>query len=98
MDTHTADAYAVLAKLRETGDNFPTVIVSTASPYKFCDSVLEALGEDSSKPGAELIDNLSTVTGTKAPTPLTGLDSREVRFKDCMPKEKMPDVVMNFLG
>ena len=98
MDTHTADAYAVLEKLRKEGETFPTVLVSTASPYKFCDSVLEALGEDSSKPGAELIASLSVVTGTKAPTPLTGLDSREVRFKDCTPKEDMPNVVMNFLG
>lgn len=98
MDTHTADAYAVLAKMRKDGESFPTVIVSTASPYKFCDSVLDALGEDSSKSGAELLDSLSAVTGTSAPKPLAGLGGREVRFKSCSPKEKMPDVVMDFLS
>jgi len=98
MDTHTADAFAVLSNMYKTGEDFPTVIVSTASPYKFADSVLEALGEDSSLSGAELIERLSAVTGTTAPKPLTGLDSREVRFTNCTAKEQMPDVVMNFLG
>ena len=97
MDTHTADAYAVLADLRKAGESFPTVIVSTASPYKFADSVLEAFGEDSAKSGAELVSKLSAVTGTTAPTPLTGLDSREVRFKGCSAKEEMPEVVLEFL-
>ncbi len=98
MDTHTADAYAVLADMRKTGDEFPTVIVSTASPYKFSDSVLEALGEDGAKSGAELVSKLSAVTSTEAPKPLTGLDSREVRFTGCTAKEIMPEVVMNFLA
>ena len=97
MDTHTADAYAVLADMRKTGAAFPTVIVSTASPYKFSDSVLEALGEDGTQYGAELINKLSAVTGTVAPKPLTGLDSREVRFKGCTAKEEMPEVVLGFL-
>ncbi|NLT63935.1 MAG: threonine synthase [Clostridiales bacterium] len=98
MDTHTADAYGVLSKIRRSGEVFPTVIVSTASPFKFCDSVLEAFGEDSSKSGAELIDKLAAVTRIKAPKPLTGLGGREVRFTSCASKEKMPDVVMDFLS
>ena len=98
MDTHTADAYAVLANMCKTGEEFPTVIVSTASPYKFADSVLEAFGEDNSQSGSELIQKLSSVTGTVAPKPLTGLDGREVRFTGCSSKEAMPDVVMDFLG
>lgn len=98
MDTHTADAYGVLKKMRSSGEVFPTVIVSTASPFKFCDSVLEALGEDSSQPGAQLIEKLATVTGKKVPSPLSGLEGREIRFTECIPKEKMSDVVMGFLG
>lgn len=98
MDTHTADAYAVLSNMRKSGVTFPTVIVSTASPYKFADSVLEALGEDSAKSGAELINKLSAVSGTTAPKPLTALDSRKVRFTDCTAKEVMSEVVLNFLA
>ncbi|NCB74798.1 MAG: threonine synthase [Clostridia bacterium] len=98
MDTHTADAYAVLANMTKIGAEFPTVIVSTASPYKFADSVLSAFGEASVQSGAELINRLEAVTGTTAPKPLTGLDGREVRFTGCTAKEAMPDVVMGFLN
>ena len=45
MDTHTAVAYKVYENyLAETGDKTPTVIASTASPYKFADSVAKAIG------------------------------------------------------
>jgi len=98
MDTHTADAYAVLANMTKIGAEFPTVIVSTASPYKFADNVLDAFGEASVQSGAELINRLEAVTGTTAPKPLTGLDGREVRFTGCTAKETMADVVMGFLG
>ena len=57
IDTHTAVAFDVLRKYRtKTGDRTKTVIVSTASPYKFCDAVLEALGETSSLGGFTLLD------------------------------------------
>lgn len=98
MDTHTADAYAVLEKLRSSGEYFPTVIVSTASPYKFCDSVLDALSLDSSAHGSALIERLEKATGVPAPAPLKGLDSRQLRFTDCTAKEKMSEVVLKFLS
>lgn len=98
MDTHTADAYAVLTKRRENGESSPTVVVSTASPFKFADSVLNALGGDASKPGAQLIASLEKTAGLSAPAPLTGLDAREIRFTGCTAKENMPQVVMDFLG
>ncbi|MGI5978319.1 MAG: threonine synthase [Oscillospiraceae bacterium] len=98
MDTHTADAFAVLEKRRAAGDNFPTVVVSTASPFKFCDAVLSALGEDDSVSGIALLDRLSEKTGLNAPKPLAGLGSREVRFTGSTAKEQMPDVVMDFLA
>lgn len=96
MDPHTAVAYSVLAKLREEGECFPTVIVSTASPYKFCDSVLEALGEDGA--AMEPIARLEQRTKTTAPVPLTGLGSKEVRFTGCIEKEKLSGLVLDFLS
>ncbi|MDR1132263.1 MAG: threonine synthase [Oscillospiraceae bacterium] len=98
MDTHTADAYAVLAEMRETGARFPAVIVSTASPYKFCDSVLDALGQNSAVPGAELIEKLAAATSTRPPKPLTGLFGKTQRFTGCVPKEKMQALVLDFLS
>ena len=97
MDTHTADAFAVLEKRRAAGERFPTVVVSTASPFKFCDAVLSALGEQDAVSGAALIDRLTEKTGRSAPKPLTGLGSRPVRFTGSTKKEQLPEVVMDFL-
>jgi len=98
IDTHTAVAYKVLCDYRgETGDNTPSVVVSTASPYKFCDAVLEALGETADAPGLELVDKLSTVTGTAVPKPLETLKSKARRFNESVEKSKMKEVVEGFL-
>jgi len=99
MDTHTAVAYDVLRKYREkSGDDTVSVIVSTASPYKFCAAVLDAIGENAEGSGLDLIDRLETVTGIAAPKPLKTLRSKTVRFDCNTDKEDMPQVVMKFLG
>jgi threonine synthase len=99
IDTHTAVAFAVLEDLRrESGGRRKTVVVSTASPYKFCDSVLAALGGDAGADGLDLIDRLEEKTGTKAPYPLKSLRGKAVRFTQAVKKEEMPDVVRRFLS
>ena len=98
MDTHTAVAYQVLEDYRsESGDQTPAVVVSTASPFKFCDHVLCAIGGSADAPGVQLIDRLSETTGIPAPAPLAGLDRREIRFRDIVEKEAMPQAVEGFL-
>ena len=98
MDTHTAVAYHVLQSYRaETGDTAPAVVVSTASPYKFCDHVLTAIGGSADAPGVQLIDRLQEATGVTAPKPLAGLGSREVRFTECVEKQAMRAAVDDFL-
>ena len=99
IDTHTAVAYKVLCDYRaETGDNTPAVVVSTASPYKFCDAVLEAIGETADAPGLELVDKLSAVTGTAVPKPLETLRSKTRRFTESVEKTEMKAVVTSFLN
>ena len=98
MDTHTAVAYNKLAAYRkDTGCVTPAVVVSTASPYKFCNSVLQALGQESDAPGTELIEKLSEVTKTAIPKPLEGLDRREKRFELVVDKLEMKATVADFL-
>ena len=98
MDTHTAVAYKKLADYRsETGSASPTVVVSTASPYKFCDSVLRALRQGSDAAGTELIEKLSEVTKTPVPKPLAGLDKRKKRFGLVVDKQDMKAAVADFL-
>jgi threonine synthase len=99
IDTHTAVAYHVLNQYRaKTGDQTPTVVVSTASPYKFCSSVLDALGDHTQASGLQLISRLSAITGTVAPGPLVSLKDKCVRFDDCVEKDGMVQTVLNFLS
>lgn len=98
MDTHTAVAYKVMQDVRAMRmSNNPTVVVSTASPFKFCDSVLSALGENVDAKGTELIERLSEKTGLPAPKPLAGLDKRERRFNTSVEKQDMKSAVSDFL-
>jgi len=98
MDTHTAVAYTVLQDYRAaTADDTPAVVVSTASPFKFCDSVLKALGVDEQLPGTAILQQLTDVTGKAAPMPLASLAGKEVRFTQVTEKEAMTDVVSGML-
>ena len=99
IDTHTAVALDVLEQYRaHSGDTAPAVIVSTASPYKFCDSVLEALGEPTDAHGLELITRLAERTGTTIPAPLASLKGKPVRFTGYCEKSGMRAAVMEMLG
>ncbi len=98
IDTHTAVAFSALKQYREeTGDNTPALVVSTASPFKFCDSVLTALGVTEQKEGLDLLDQLSQVTGQPVPAPLAGLRGKEIRFTQVVEKDRMVDAVLDML-
>ena len=98
IDPHTAVAFDVLAQYRaETGDDAPALVVSTASPFKFCDNVLGALGQEQIAEGLSVLDQLTEVTGLAAPTPLAGLKDKTVRFDRFVEKEKMVDMVLEML-
>ena len=98
MDTHTAVAYTVLQDYRaKTADDTPAVVVSTASPFKFCDSVLTALGVTEQAKGTEILKQLSDVTGKPAPKPLASLAGKAVRFTKTVEKQEMLSVVDGML-
>ena len=98
LDTHTAVAYTVLNAYRaESGDRTPTVIESTASPFKFCASVLDALGVTEHQPGTKVLGQLTAVTGREAPLPLASLAGKTPRFGEVADKTAMQSVVTEFL-
>lgn len=98
MDTHTAVAYTVLQDDRgAAADAAPALVVSTASPFKFCDSVLKSLGVTEQERGTAILDQLSRQTGKCAPKPLASLAGKPVRFTQVTEKEKMADVVSRML-
>ena len=99
MDTHTAVAYTVLQDYRAaTADDTPAVVVSTASPFKFCDSVLNALGVKELRPGTAILQQLTEITGKPAPKPLAALEGKEVRFTQVTEKDNMTQVVSEILN
>ena len=99
IDTHTAVAFSALEQYRkETGDETACIVASTASPFKFCNSVLEALGETKIAQGLDALDQLSEKTGQPAPAPLAGLRNKQVRFTETVEKDHMVDAVRSMLG
>ena len=98
IDPHTAVAFDVLDQYRkESGDETPTVVVSTASPFKFCSSVLDALGVQEHAAGTEILDQLSQLTGVEVPQPLARLKNKQPRFDTVTEKEHMVDQVLEHL-
>ena len=100
IDTHTAVAASVYNKYRqETGDTAVTVIASTASPFKFTRSVMNALGRgDEGKDDFALADELSEISGVAVPDAVESIRNAEVRHKTVVQKSEMENAVKDFLG
>lgn len=98
IDTHTAVAANVIEQYRAAiRDETVTVFVSTASPYKFCDHVLKAIGETPEGDGVVLLDQLHAVSGVTVPRRLAALKGKARRFHLTAEKADMDDVVLSFL-
>lgn len=100
-DTHTAVAVKVYDEyVKSTGDDIPAVIDSTASPYKFSASVLNAVMNGNLKQldEFEMVDELNKVTGADVPKPLASLKEKQVRFTDVCNKEDMSRMVFKLLN
>ena len=101
LDTHTAVAVKVYRDyVAETGDKTPTVIASTANPYKFSEAVLKAVCDKNLDGVDEFqqVDLLREITGEICPEQLATLKGKEPRFTACCEKENMIDTVYGMLG
>ncbi len=100
IDTHTAVAASVYNKYRqETGDATVTVIASTASPFKFTRSVMNALGKgDEDRDDFALADELSEISGVDIPDAVESIRNAEIRHKRVVQKSEMESAVKEFLG
>ena len=98
-DTHTAVALNVYEQyVKATGDNRITVIASTASPYKFAQSVLSAVSEKKGDSEFDTVKVLSEETNTVIPEPIKALETATVRFKEIREKDDMLNAVYSALG
>lgn len=98
-DTHTAVAVKVYEDYKAaTGDETKTIIASTASPYKFSGSVLDAMGIDTDSDEFELVEKLSEASKIPVPASLAELKNKDIRFKEIIDKTEMKDFVFKNLG
>ena len=79
-DPHTAVALCAARDHRRAGGHVPCVVLSTASPYKFSDKVLAALGQPVQEKEFEALHALEAYTGIPAPPQLSALEHMPVRF------------------
>lgn len=101
LDTHTAVAASVYGKYKaETKDEqTATVIASTASPFKFSRSVMDAIDPKyDAMEEFELIDELSKIGNVKIPNAIEEIRNAPVRYKATCEVDEMPRVVKEFLG
>ena len=100
VDTHTSIAATVYEKYKkETGDETKTVIASTASPYKFTRSVMDAINSKyASMTDFELVDELCRISGVKIPKAIEDIRTAPVLHDTVCEVNEMCDNVKRILG
>lgn len=100
IDTHTAVAANVYKKyVSETKDDTKTVIASTASPYKFTRSVMNAIDKKyDSMTDFELVEELNRISGVTVPQAIEEIRTAPVLHKTVCEVNGMCDEVKKFLG
>ena len=95
-DTHTATAWAVAEDyVNQTEDARPMVVLSTASPYKFPASVLEAIGGGMSGDEFDQMERLCRLTGVAIPENLATLRGKLERHTGVIEKTDMLEFVLS---
>ncbi|MDR3292973.1 MAG: threonine synthase [Clostridiales bacterium] len=97
LDPHTAVAVSVLEEyLSGETDDTKTVIVSTASPFKFARDVYEAVSLLKAPNAFTALKRLENFTGAEIPEPLKDLDMKEPRFLGAIKKDAVKDSVLEY--
>ena len=101
IDTHTAVAAGVYKKyVSDTGDNLKTVIASTASPFKFSRSVMDAIDKSryDSMSDFELVDELAAIANVKVPQAIEDIRTAPVLHDTVCDKTEMKATVKKILN
>lgn len=98
LDTHTADAvYAAMNYKAFENSKKPIVVLSTASPYKFSQSVLKAISGKVVKDAFKCAELLEEQTAMPMPKQISDLQNKERRFTKVIEKDKTVEAVMEFI-
>ena len=93
-DTHTAVAFHVAEQQKR--EDVPMVVLSTASPFKFPRSVLEALGHTAPQNDFEAMQELEAVTHHDAPASLAALRQKAERFSTVIDPARIAQVALSY--
>ena len=89
-DPHTAAGWMAAENyVNQTGDSRPMVVLSTASPYKFPEAVLTAIGEIPAGDGFDQMEQLCAATGVAIPKNLANLRTKTERHTGVIEKSEM---------
>jgi len=98
IDTHTAVAYRVYEDyVAYTGDKTPALLASTASAYKFADSVCESIGIGKGKDGFDSVRKLAYETSVRIPAGLKDLENKKIKHEGILDINQMADAVKDCL-
>ena len=98
MDPHTAVGSHVLRQYRlKTNDGTPTVLLSTASPYKFAADVLRGISGDAAAEGKDAFacsEELEKMTGLPMPAQVRALRDLPIRHTAVCERDAMGEAVI----
>ena len=98
IDPHTAVAFKAAVEYKKLGGKNYTVVVSTASPYKFGRDALDAIGEKTDNLNDfEVLDLLFEKSKLSVPKGLARLKDAKILHNETVNKEQMADAVLNFV-
>lgn len=98
MDPHTACGYKVMRDFEDKTSDIPNILLSTASPYKFIDTVYDAVIDEEEKEDQEAMQKIMAVerqTGVTAPDAIKELFGIHTKEQDFVSIEEMRDYVKN---
>ncbi len=99
LDTHTAVAVSSYYDyMSDTGDMTPSIVVSTASPYKFCKDVLKALSQNTEENAFKAVKKLSNYSDTDIPLQIKELVDLPILHDIVIPKEAIKDTIFTLLS
>ena len=98
LDTHTAVAYCTAQDfICQTNNSYATVILSTASPYKFSHDVLSAINGKAPADAFMCADKLFELSANPIPKQILELSQKEKRFTKVIEKSQTVEVVLDFI-
>ena len=98
LDPHTAVAASVYSEYAdETEDETTSVIVSTASPYKFACDVYNAIAGAKEKDPDKAVMKLHAFTAAECPDGILALNSLPVRHKTVIDRDGVKQAVYDFV-